>query len=185
MRESSPSTGTSFPLYAELLLALASIVVYALVAMLAEALDPLESVPDAVLWFHYVVGAVFGALVLGPYAVRERRWLRILALAIAGALIYRLAILFVTEGPLDYDVLTTFVITGAGAAVLCWLAICLIASRPYRVLPLVLALTAGAVGGASFDLKFASDPFLLVSHALWQLLVCLALHAGFAARRSQ
>jgi hypothetical protein len=166
------------------LLALASIAAYAVIARLAEAADPLESVPDAGLWFHYVVGAIFGALVLGPYATQPRRALRVIGLAVASALIYRLAVLFVTEGPLDYAVVTTFAITGAGAALLCCLAVSLIAPRPPRAVPLILALVAGAIGGASFDLRIASDPFLLLSHGAWQLLVCLALHAGFDVRRS-
>jgi hypothetical protein len=180
----SPSTGTSFPLFTKLLLVLASIAAYLLVANIAEALDPLEAVPDAGLWFHYVVGALFGALVLGPYAAADHRPLRILGLAAASAVIYRLAILFVTEGPLDYGVLATFVITGAGAALLCALAVWLVAPQPFRPLAFVLALVAGALGGATFELKVASDPFLLVSHAAWQLLVCLALHAGFGVRRA-
>ena len=168
----------------KLLLALASIAAYVLVANIAEALDPLESIPDAGLWFHYVVGAIFGALVLGPYAAPDRRPLRIAGLAAASAAIYRVAILFVTEGPLDYGVLTTFVITGAGAALLCCLAVCVIAPQRFAPLAFVLALLAGGAGGATFELKFASDPFLLVSHAAWQFLVCLALHAGFEARRA-
>ncbi len=179
----SPSSGTGSSLVIRLLLALASIAAYAIIARLAEAADPLEAIPDAGLWFHYVIGAIFGALVLGPYATAPRRALRILGFAVAAALIYRLAVLFVTEGPLDYAVITTFAITGAGAAVLCACAIGLIAPRALRMLPVVLALIAGAVGGASFDLRIASDPFLLLSHGIWQLLTCLALHAGFEARR--
>lgn len=178
------STGTNLPLISKLLLSLASIAAYLLVANLAEALDPLESVPDAGLWFHYVVGAIFGALVLGPYATAPHKALRIFGLAAASAVIYRLAILFVTEGPLSYDVLTTFMITGAGAALLCVLATCLIAPQPLRLNAFLFVLLAGAAGGASFELKLVTDPFLLLSHAIWQLLVCLALHAGFRARPS-
>lgn len=180
----SPSTGTRFSLFTKLLLALASIAAYVLVANVAEAVDPLDVIPDAGLWFHYVVGAIFGALVLGPYAATDRRAVRVFALAAAAAVIYRLAILFVTEGPLDYGVLATFVITGTGAALLCSLSVCAIAPQPFRPLVFILALLAGAAGGAAFDLKFASDPFLLVSHAAWQLFVCLALHAGFGLRRA-
>lgn len=178
------STSTRFSLFTKLLLALGSIAAYVLVANVAEAVDPLEAVPDAGLWFHYVVGAIFGALVLGPYAAPDRRAVRVFALAAAAAVIYRLAILFVTEGPLDYGVLATFVIAGAGAALLCGLAVCAIAPRPFLPLAFVFLLAAGAVGGAAFDLKIASDPFLLVSHAAWQLLVCLALHGGFELRRA-
>jgi hypothetical protein len=180
----SPSTGVTFSLLAKLLLALASIAAYALISNLADALEPVESVPDPGFWFHYLAGAIFGALVLTPYAGADRRAMRVAGLCIASALVYRLAVWFVTEGPLDYDVVATFAITGAGAAVLCALAVVLIAPQPKRALAFVLALVAGALGGASFDLKLSSDQYLLVSHGIWQLLVCLALHAGFRQRTS-
>lgn len=180
----SRSTDTSFSLGAKLLLALASIAAYALISNLAEALEPVEGVPDPGFWFHYLAGAIFGALVLAPYAGPRQRALRIVALSLAGAAIYRLAVWFVTAGPLDYDMAATFAITGSGAAVLCALAVIVIAPRLKRpvLLVLVLALAAGALGGASFDFKISSDPFLLVSHGVWQLLVCLALHVGFERR---
>jgi hypothetical protein len=171
-------------LVAKLLLALASIAAYALISNLAEAVEPIEGVPDPGFWFHYLAGAIFGGLVLGPYAGTHQRALRIAGLALAGAAIYRLAVWFVTAGPLDFDVAATFAITGAVAAALCGLSVVLIAPRQDRplVFVLVLALAAGALGGATFDLKISSDPFLLVSHGTWQLLVCLALHAGFRDR---
>ena len=70
-------------------------------------------------------------------------------------------------------------ITGAGAAALCALAVALIAPQPVRALAVVFALVAGAIGGATFDIKIAADPNMVVGHGIWQLLVCLALHAGF------
>jgi hypothetical protein len=179
LNESSPSADTRFSLASKVLLALASIASYALVSSLAEALEPMESVPPPGVWFPYVAGAIFGGFVLMPYVGADRRAVRIAALWVAGALIYRLAVWFATDGPLNYDVLVTFVITGAGAAVLCALAVALLAPRPYRPLALVFALVAGALGGASFELKVASDEFMVLSHGCWQLLVCLALHAGF------
>jgi hypothetical protein len=126
-------------------------------------------------WFHHVVGAVFGALVLGPYAAPDRRAARILGLGAAGAVIYHLAVRFVVDGPLGYDALTSFVLAGAGSAVLCGIAVVLIAPRAFSWPLVAVMLAAGAVGGAAFELKLASDPILLVGHATWQLLVCLAL----------
>jgi hypothetical protein len=163
-------------------LVFASLVAYAVIWQIAEALDPIEGFPDAGLWFHYVVGAVVGALVLGPYAAPDRRALRVLALAAASAIIYYLAVRFVAEGPIGYDVILSFVLAGSGAALLCGLALVAIAPRPFawRLVPLLLA--AGAAGGAAFELELAFDPVLLVGHAAWQMLVCLALH--FALRPS-
>jgi hypothetical protein len=163
-------------------LALASVVAYALIAKLADALDPLEGIPDTGLWFHYLVGAVFGALVLGPYVGTQQRALRVLLLAIASAAIYYLAVRFVAEGRGGYDAITSFVIAGAGSAVLCAIATILLApcAAGWRVVP--LAAVAGALGGAVFDLKLASDSNLLLPHAAWQLLVCLALHLGLRER---
>jgi hypothetical protein len=178
----SRSTGTSFTLFAKLLLALASIAAYALIANLAERLEPIEGVPDPGFWFHYVAGAIFGALVLTPYLGPRQRALRFAGLCLASAGIYRLAVWFVAEGPLDYGVLATFVIAGAGAAAICVCAVVLIAPQPHRALAFVLVPAAGALGGASFELKMASDEIMLLSHGIWQLLVCFALHAGFRQR---
>ena len=180
---SSPSTGTSSSsLIFKYGLALASVVAYAVIALLADALDPVEGIPDAGSWFHYLVGALFGALVLGPYVGRKQRALRIFLLAIASAAIYYLAIRFVADGPIGYDAITSFIIAGSGSAVLCAVATILLApcAPDWRVVPLAAA--AGAIGGAVFDVKLAFDSNLLVPHAAWQMLVCLALHLGLRER---
>ncbi len=80
------------------------------------------------------------------------------------------------EGPAGLDPLASLVIAGVSAALLCGLAVALIA--PGRFTPrLGIALAiAGAVGGVVFDLKLAFDPHLLIGHAAWQLLVFLALY---------
>lgn len=171
-----------FSLISKFLLALASVASYALVSTLAESIEPIESVPEPGLWFPYLAGAIFGAFVLLPYVGADRRPLRIATLCVASALIYRLAVWFVTAGPFDYDMLVTFVLAGAGAAILCAIAVVLLAPQPWRRRALVFALVAGAAGGAAFELKLASDQFLLLSHGIWQILVCLALHAGFGRR---
>ena len=179
---SSPSTGTRFSLVFKYGLALTSVVAYAVIAQLADALEPIEAIPDAGLWFHYVLGAVFGALVLGPYVGPKQRALRIVLLAIASAGIYYLAVRFVADGPFSYDATTSFVLAGSASAVLCAIATILIApcAPDWRVVP--LAAVAGAIGGAAFDFKLSFDQNLLMPHAVWQLLVCLALHFGLRER---
>jgi hypothetical protein len=102
-----------------------------------------------------------------------------IALAAASAATYYLAVRFVVDGPPGLDSLTSFVLAGGGAALLCSLAVIVLAPRAIDWRPLLLALVAGAVGGAAFELKFAFDAQLVIGHAGWQLLVCLALHFGF------
>jgi hypothetical protein len=179
LSQADHAADTRYSLVSKILLALASVASYSLVLRIAEAIEPIETVPDTGLWFPFVAGAIFGAFVLMPYVGADRRTLRIALLCVAGALVYRLAIWFVTGGPLDYDLLVSFVITGAGAAALCALAVTLIAPQPVQTLAVVFALVAGAIGGATFDIKIAADPNMVVGHGIWQLLVCLALHAGF------
>lgn len=177
---SSPSTGTSLSFVLKYALALVSVTAYVALALLAEHLEALGRFRDPGLWFHYAAGAVFGALVLGPYAVRRGRVARIVVLAVAGAAIYWLAVRFVTETPLPFDAVVSLVVAGSLAALLCGLAVVAIAPRAFRWGMAALLLVAGALGGAAFDVRVPADELLLIGHAAWQLLVCLALH--FALR---
>ncbi len=161
-----------------LLLATVSIVAYAVLVQLTPALEAIEGLPYVNTVFHLVVGAVFGAFVMAPYARAPRCLLRAIALAVAAAAIYYGAIRFVAGGPAGLDALATFVIAGAGAALLCGLAVALVAPQPFSLRLAALLLAAGAAGGAVFDVKVAIDPDLLIGHAAWQLLTCLALHFG-------
>ena len=175
----SSSTGTSFPPLIKLALALVSVVAYSVIAELADRFEAIESVPDTGLWFHYVVGAVFGALVLAPYLGPRQQIIRFVLLCVASAGIYWLAVWFVTDGPIGYDSITSFVVSGAGAALLSGLAVVAIAPRAFGMRLVAFTLVAGAFGGAAFDLKFAFDQYLLAGHVAWQVLVCLALHFSF------
>lgn len=161
-----------------LLLAFASIVAYAVLVQLTPVLESFDGVPYVNTVFHLVVGAVFGALVLAPHGRAPRRLLRGIALAIAAAAIYYGAIRFVVDVPVGLDAIVSFVIAGAGAALLCGLAVALIAPQAIDLRVAVLLLVAGAAGGVVFDIKFTFDPNLLLGHAAWQLLTCLALHHG-------
>jgi hypothetical protein len=154
------------------------VVAYAILTQVAYWLEGLGGFPSPSLWFHYVIGAIFGALVMAPYARGPHRLLRGLALAAASAAIYWLAVWFVTDGPMGYDSIVSFTVAGALAAVLCGVAVAMLAPNAMSGRLFLLTLLAGAVGGATFDLKLAYDQNLLVAHAAWQLLVCLALHVG-------
>jgi hypothetical protein len=163
----------------KLALAALSVLGYGLVFQFAEAVDNLQGVPDPQFWFYHLVGAIFGGLVMGPYAVSRQLGLRVVALCIASALIYYFAVWFVTNGPLDLGTVATFVLTGAAAALLVGLAVVVIAPARASALLIPATLAAGALGGAAFKLRVTSDTIMLLGHAVWQLLVCLALHLSF------
>lgn len=177
------SQGTQpLPLVAKWLMTLASLTGYVALALLADHLAATGHIQDGGPRFHNAAGAVFGALVLGPYATAARRVPRILALAVASAAIYWLAVRFVADGPIPYDLIISLVVAGGGAALLCGLATVVIAPRAFSWGLVLLLLAAGALGGAAFEVRIPNDELLLVGHATWQLLVCLALHCGFGRK---
>ncbi len=164
---------------AKLILAVVSVICYGLISLLAETLDSYPGSPDSGLWIHHLIGIVFGALVMSSYVGSQQRIWRVIAMCIASAAIYYLAIHFVTDGPLGYDTILTFVASGSGAALLVGLAVSALAPRTFSRKLIPLTLVAGAAGGAMFEFKLALDEIMLVAHAAWQLLVCLALHFSF------
>jgi hypothetical protein len=161
-----------------LLLAIVSIIAYVVLVQLSPFVMAIDGVPHLNTAFHLVVGATFGAFVMVPYARAPRRLLRSLLLAGGAAAIYYAAIRFVVDGPAGLDALASFAIAGAGAAFLCGIAVAAIAPLPFKLRLGALLLVAGAVGGAAFDVKVSYDPNLLLGHAAWQLLTCLALFFG-------
>jgi hypothetical protein len=168
-----------FPLLGKYALALVSLIAFVAISLLGEHLESRGEFPESGPWLRHAVGAVFGACVLGPYTAPSHRVPRILALAVASAAIYWLAVRFVAEGPIPYDSIVSLIVAGSGAALLCGLAVVVIAPRAFgwQIWPFLLA--AGAGGGAAFEIRIPNDELLLVGHAAWQLLVCLALHFGF------
>ncbi len=160
-------------------LALASLAGYVGLALAADYLIATGRMPDAGPWFQYAAGAVFGALVLGPYARSPHRVLRIFALAVVSAAIYWLAVRFVAEAPLPFGSIVSLMIAGSLAALLSGLAVIAIAPQPFGLGALALLLAGGAAGGAAFEIRIPDDELLLAGHAAWQLLVCVALHVGF------
>jgi hypothetical protein len=173
------ATGTGFTLLAKYALALVSLIAFVAISLLGEHLASGGGFSEFGFWLRRATGAVFGACVLGPFAAAAHRVERILALAVASAAIYWLAVRFVADGPIPYDSIVSLVVAGSGAALLCGLAVVFIAPRAFswRLVPLLLA--AGALGGAAFEIRIPNDELLLAGHAAWQLLVCLALHLGF------
>ena len=88
-----PSDSVAF----RLLLTMVSIVAYAVLVQIRRCSRAIEGVPNMNTVFHLVVGAVFGAFVLAPYAGASRRVLRGIALAVAAAAIYYAAVRFVVN----------------------------------------------------------------------------------------
>lgn len=168
----------------KLALAGVSVVSYWLILQLAQFLESAGGMPEPGRWVHYVVGVAFGALVMGPYAIAPYRGLRILALCVASVFIYYGAIRFVTDGPPGYDAMTSFILSGSGAAVLTGVAVALLAPARLSGKLVPLTLVAGAAGGAMFELRLSGDAMMLLGHAAWQFLVCLALHLSFREGRT-
>ena len=161
-----------------LLLASASIVAYAGLVQLTPMFESFDGVTHLSTIFHLVVGAVFGALVMAPYARAPHQLLRGVLLAAASAATYYFTIRFVVGSPAGLSALATFLIAGACAALLCGAAVSIVAPRAFSLRLAALLVVAGAAGGAVFDMRVHFDPNLLLGHAAWQLLVCVALHFG-------
>lgn len=177
-RRFAHATGTGPSLIVKYGFALASLAGYVALALLAEHVAATGRMQETGSWFHHAAGAVFGALVLGPYAAPGRRVVRILALAAAGAAMYWLAVRFVADVAIPYPMIVSLVIAGSLAALLCGLAVVAIAPCHFHWGIVPLLLSAGALGAAAFEIRIPNDEMLLIGHAAWQLLVCLALHFG-------
>lgn len=183
----SPSTGTRLSrepsLPARLALAFASVGLYWLVVAFAERFD-WSGTMLGFQWPFHLIGLIFGALVMAPYAAGSpQRLVRMFALAVASAVIYQLAVRFVVDGPLGYSTILPYVIAGAGSALLTGLTVALIAPRRFSWRLAVFTFAAGAIGGAAFDwqLPLAWAPNDLHAYLAWQVLVCLALDRGLRA----
>lgn len=161
-----------------LLLTTVSIIGYAVLVQVTPVFEAVESALNMNTVFHLAVGAVFGAFVMAPYARAPRRVLRGIALTVAAAAIYYGAVRFVVNAPAGLDALATFMLAGTGAALLCGLAVAVMAPQALNLRLAALLLVAGAAGGAAFDVKFSFDPNLIIGHAAWQILTCLALYFG-------
>ena len=163
------------------MLALLSVASYWLIVVLAGHYDWSGAV-FGFQWPFHLIGLLFGALVLAPYAARStHRAARMLALSVTSAVIYYLAVRFVVDGPLGYSTTAPYVIAGTIAAVLSGIAVIALAPGRFHRRLVGLTLAAGAVGGAAFEWQLPIDwaPNDLHAYLAWQILVCLALHHGF------
>src|SRR5262245_35945197 len=104
-----PSDSLAF----RLLLAVVSTLSYAVLVQFAPLIEAIDGIPHLNTAFHLLVGAIFGAFVLSPYARVPRRGLRGVLLALAAGGIYYAAIRFVVDGPASLDALASFVIAGS------------------------------------------------------------------------
>jgi hypothetical protein len=167
----------SLNLPAKLALAFVSAGSYGLLAFLSERSEALDAFLSRANTGMHLIAVVFGALVMVPYIVPSGRWaLRAAGMCVASAAIYYAAVRFVVDGPLGYDSMTSFALSGAGAALLTGVAVVVLGPRPFRPILIPLMLAAGAAGGIVFDHKFSIDQTMLLGHVAWQSLVCLALH---------
>lgn len=170
----------SLSLWAKLALALVSAGSYGLLTFLSERSEALDAIFSKANSGMHLIALVFGALVMVPYIAPSSRWvLRAAAMCVASAATYYAAVRFVVDGPLGYDTMTAFAVTGAGAALLTGIAVVVLGPRPFQAKLIPLLLVAGAAGGIVFDHKFSIDEAMLLGHLAWQTLVCLALHFGF------
>ena len=169
-------------LYLKLLLAVISASSYWLLQLVSEksaALDEILSKRNTGL---YLIGLVFGALVMAPYvAAANRRILRGATMCVASAAIYFAAVRFVVDGPFSYDTIIPYLIAGGAAALLVGLTIVAVTLRPLPWVLIPLTIAAGAAGGAVFNGSFggALEVGAIAGHFAWQVLVCLALHFSF------
>jgi hypothetical protein len=170
----------SLNLPTKLALALISAGSYGLLTFLSERSEALDAMLSRANSGMHLVAVVFGLLVMAPYVARSGRWvLRAAAMCVASAAIYYAAVRFVVDGPLGYDTMTSFAVSGAGAALLTSLAVVALGPRTFQAKFIPLMLVAGAAGGIVFDRKFSIDETMLLGHLVWQSFVCLALHFSF------
>ncbi len=189
-----PSTGTNFPesrfwravqsmtLPVKLVLAAVSASSYWWIEFPFGLLDDWSgSALGNTHWPLHTIAVIFGVLVMAPYAAASRMpLLRMLAMCVASALIYFLAIEFVADGPFSYNTVAPYLISGGGAALLVGLSIVMLVPRRASWRLFALCLVAGVIGGAAFEDSFwlGFGFHEIGGHLAWQVLVCLALHLG-------
>jgi hypothetical protein len=153
-----------------------SVAGYVASASLLEAWLPLEWQSLA---FYWLPGAIFGALVAGPY-VAGMRWplIRVLALCAVSPVIYRAAVDYATDGsPFGQLQDQPFATAGGMAAFLVFIAIVALAPARFHWRAVLLVPAAGVLGGLAF-VWLGDGDLQVAGHLAWQLAVCLALHFG-------
>lgn len=162
-----------------LLAAVSTAVWYILVESFDGGWTPLPGawaeLPGWVLFWS--TGSVYSALVLFRYVPATGTGTRAVVFAVAGAMSYWIGVNFTVHSPIDSDVASTAVagvITAAGLGCLViWLG-------TLRFSPVFFAAlcVAGGIGGAAIGVEALSNLLdeLVVGHAAWQILTCVALY---------
>jgi len=170
-------------------------VIFALVASLlwwamVEAADSL----DVGVYLIWATGGVYAALVLVPYlpGIQGVKLLRAVSLVLIGVLSYWSALTFAADGAapgiwmLDPQTVS-MEIAGALGALIIGIGARLLIPLALRWQGWLLLVAAGLLGALAVNLGFdaaagtpggGSNLYLLPGHAVWQLLVCLALFYG-------
>lgn len=171
----------AMPLWVRLTLAIVSASSYWLVGTLGDRLQWPDTIFGGFAWQSHLIAAIFGALVMAPCIIESRfRWPRVAAMCVASAFIYFYAVKFVIDGPLSYNTIMPFLISGGGAALLVGLSVVVLAPQRASTRLFLLCLAAGVIGGAAFDDSIWLDSGFaeIGGHFAWQVLVCLSLHFG-------
>jgi hypothetical protein len=137
---------------------------------------------------------LFGVLVLAPYAWnRPVRVVRAIALCAASSLIYFAAFEFVIVSSVNSGVeVSSYLLAGGAGALLSALAVWLIGGNRLTGLGWAYVLVAGVAAGAlfamfkgcvgaslnTFGYVGRCYPYTASFHAVWQVLVCVALYLG-------
>lgn len=136
-------------------------------------------------WPVVLGGALFGALVMAPLInARSLRVLRVLALCICSVVAFRLAIEVAIDDPLGN---AEYVSAGFVGAELVAVSVMIFAPVRFNWRIFIFAGLAGAVGGEAFNHlgELKGDFLPMTAYAVWQTLVCLALHFGVRASSAQ
>jgi hypothetical protein len=133
------------------------------------------------LTFYVLSGMTFAAGVLLPYLKRDDHFLvRILALVIASAASYYSAVWLALEGPFaDDNGWISFTIASVAGATIVMAALVLTtlarASREF----IWFGMAAGLIGGPiTFSTLTGENFTILIGHASWHALVCVAIYFG-------
>ena len=149
----------------------------ALVQIYDQFIEDLGGTPA----FYGVSGLLFAAGVLLPYLKRDNSVIaHALALVIASTVSYYSAVWLALDGPFadDSGWISFTIASVAGAAIVLTAVASMTPDRASRAF-VVFGLLAGFAGGPVTYFTLPSDGYLiLLGHASWHTLICLAIYFG-------